>query len=194
MTVPPYATTNPVSEGTTVLFSVTATDPDGDPLTISWTQTAPAQQGTFGTPTQASTTWISPPIAVPSADFSFQVTVTDGKSPLQQQVATVTVSLPAYGADIQPIWDAHCTGCHSSDGALDLTTGKSYGQLVNVVQAGSGSCAGAKRVDTGAPSQSSLLGWLSGSCGTQMPENAGPLSSSEMVKVQSWVLAGAPGP
>ena len=180
--------------GDVVTLSVTATDPDGDPLTIAWTQTAPAQQGTFGTPTQASTTWISPPIGVSSVGFSFRVTVTDGKNPLHEELATVTVTLPAYGADIQPIWDAHCTGCHPSDGQLDLTMGNSYGQLVNVAQVGSGSCAGDKRVDTSMPSQSSLLGWLAGTCGTRMPENAGPLSSSDLVKVQSWVLGGAPGP
>jgi len=190
ITVSPSA---PVA-GDVVTLSVTATDPDGDPLTISWTQTAPAQPGTFGTPSQASTTWISPPIAVPSLAFSFRVTVTDGKNPIQEKLATVTVFLPAYGADIQPIWDAHCTGCHPTAGQLDLTAGNSYGQLVNVAQVGTGSCAGAKRVDTSAPSQSSLLGWLGGTCGTQMPPSPGPLSNSEMVKVQSWVLGGAPGP
>ncbi len=177
--------------GDVVTLSVTASDPDGDPLTIAWTQTSPSQQGTFGTPAKASTTWISPPLGVSSVNFSFRVTVTDGKTPMQEQDVTVAVRLPAYGTDIQPIWNGACTGCHPSDAQLDLTAGNGYGQLVNVVQTSGGSCAGEKRVDTGNPSMSSLLGWLLGTCGTQMPQGAPPLSAGDLVKVQSWVLGGA---
>ncbi len=40
-----------------------------------------------------------------------------------------------YDAIIQPIFDAHCTGCHvgaSPLGGLDLSLGNSYGNLVGV--------------------------------------------------------------
>lgn len=176
--------------GDVVKLSITATDPDGDPLTITWTQPAPSTQGTFGTPTQPSTTWISPPLGVASLNFSLKVTVSDGKATSQEKTLTLTVKLPAYGTDIQPIWNARCTSCHPSDGQLDLRSASSYGQLVNVVQAGGGACAGQKRVDPASAASSSLLGWLTGACGTPMPP-AGPLSAGEQVKVQSWVLGGA---
>src|SRR5678815_4186397 len=39
--------------GEVVTLSITASDPDGDPLTISWVQTSPVSQGTFGSPSSA---------------------------------------------------------------------------------------------------------------------------------------------
>lgn len=176
--------------GDVVTLAITASDPDGDPLTIAWTQPAPLKQGAFSATNQASVTWISPVLSVSTLDFSFQVTVTDGHNPLQTRTVTVPVKAPAYGTDIQAIWDARCTSCHPSSAQLDLTAAQSYGQLVNVAQVTGGPCASEKRVDTSALASSSLLGWLDGSCGTRMPEG-GQLSAGDLVKVQSWVLGGA---
>src|SRR5678815_454584 len=67
--------------GEPVTLSITASDPDGDPLTIAWVQTAPSQQGTFGSPSSASTTWTSPALGVDSLGFNLQVTVSDGHNP-----------------------------------------------------------------------------------------------------------------
>src|SRR5215468_11331068 len=67
--------------GEVVTLSITASDPDGDPLTITWVQTSPVTQGTFGSPTTTTTTWVSPPFGVDSVDFSIQVTVSDGHNP-----------------------------------------------------------------------------------------------------------------
>jgi Bacterial Ig domain len=183
--------TAPVA-GDDVPLSVTATDPDGDPLTIAWTQTAPVIQGTFSSTTIPSIVWRSPPLSSPTVTFSFQVTVSDGHNAPIQRTATVQVKAPGYAADIQPIWDAHCIGCHPSAGSLDLTLGNSWAQLVDQPQSAGGGCAGEKRVDSANPSASSLPKWLSGAtCGPQMPEGNPALAAGDLVKVQSWIDNGA---
>jgi hypothetical protein len=185
----------PVAGGL-VTLSITASDPDGDPLTITWIQTAPSQQGTFGTPSNATTTWFSPVLGVGSLGFSFQVTVSDGHNPSVQRQVTVTIQTPSYGGNVQKIWDAQCMPCHdasqaSMSGQLDLTTGTSYGALVGVDMVKT--CADSKRVVAGAPSTSGLIDRLGGnSCGTQMPPApASPLSAADLVLIQSWIADGA---
>lgn len=179
--------------GEVVTFSVTATDPDGDPLTISWVQTSPSQQGTFATPGSPSTSWISPPLGVDSVDFAIQVSVSDGHNPVQTRQVTVTVSTPSYDAGVQPIWTAQCVSCHGAsnpDGQLTLVTGSSRAALVN--QPMVKSCSDGTRVVPGDPSSSGLMDRLTGnSCGTRMPEGNPALSAGELVRIQSWILRGA---
>jgi Bacterial Ig domain len=181
--------------GEVITLSITATDPDGDPLTISWTQTAPVLQGTFGTPTNASTTWFSPVLSVDALSFSFQVTVSDGHNPAVQRQVTVPVQTPSYGGNVQKIWDAQCMPCHDASqaamsGQLDLTAGTSYGALVG--QAMVKTCSDSTRVVAGDPSTSGLIDRLTGnSCGSQMPEGANPLSAADLTLIQSWIADGA---
>ncbi len=179
--------------GDVVTLAITASDPEGDPLTITWTQTAPAQQGTFGSPARATTTWISPPLGVDSLAFSFQVTVTDGVNPIVQRQVTVPVKTPSYATDVQPIWTAQCTSCHDATqpaGQLDLTASASWGALVD--QPMVKPCTHPTRVVPGSSSTSALMDRLLGtSCGTRMPENAPPLSAGDLILVQSWILRGA---
>jgi len=181
--------------GQLVTLSITASDPDSDPLTITWTQTSPALQGTFGTPTNASTTWFSPVLSVDSLSFSFQVTVSDGHNPTVQRQVTVPIQTPSYDGGVQTIWDAQCMPCHDAtqaamSGQLDLTAGTSYGALVgqNMVN----TCSHTVRVVAGAPSTSGLIDRLSGnSCGTRMPEGGTALSAAELTLIQSWIARGA---
>src|SRR5262245_53302787 len=119
--------------GEPVSFSITASDPDGDPLTIAWTQTMPGTQGTFGSASSASTTWISPPLSVASLPFSFEVSVADGHNPPVKRQVTVTVSTPSYANNVQAIWTAKCVSCHGAtmpDGQLTLVAGSSHAALV----------------------------------------------------------------
>lgn len=188
--------TTPVA-GDVVTLSITASDPDGDPLTIAWLQTSPSVQGIFGSPSNASTTWVSSPFGVDSVPFSFQVTVSDGHTPAQTRQVTVTVATPSYAGDIQPIWNASCTvGCHTGatpDGQLSLDTGSSYAALVGPNMVASCSDGNTLRVDAGYPGSSGLMDKLLGtSCGTRMPEPPNsPLSAAELVMIQSWILRGA---
>ncbi|EPX59290.1 hypothetical protein D187_003194 [Cystobacter fuscus DSM 2262] len=72
------ATPASVNEVASTTLAVTATDPDGDPLTYTWTQTPATPVGTFGTETGSSRTWTAP--AVPAdTTFTLHVTVSDGK-------------------------------------------------------------------------------------------------------------------
>jgi len=190
------STAMPVA-GEVVSLSITATDPDGDPLTIAWTQPTPAQKGTFGSPSNASTTWFSPPLGVDSVPFSIQVSVSDGHNPAEVRQVTVTVSTPSYATDLQAIWNTSCTvSCHKGstpDGQLSLETGSSYAALVGPNMVATCSDGNNVRVDAGVPSASGLMDKLLGtSCGTPMPEPPnGPLSADELVLIQSWILRGA---
>jgi len=183
--------------GEVVTLSITASDPDGDPLTIAWVQTSPTQQGTFGSPSNASTTWFSPQLGVDSVPFAIQVTVSDGHNPAEVRQVTVTVSTPSYANDIQAIWNTSCTvSCHKGsapDGQLSLETGSSYAALVGPNMVASCSDGNTKRVDAGVPSASGLMDKLLGTtCGTPMPEPPnGLLSAAELVMIQSWILRGA---
>jgi hypothetical protein len=178
--------------GEPVTLSITASDPDGDPLTIAWVQTAPSQPGTFGSPSSASTTWTSPALGVDSLGFTLQVTVSDGHNPPAVRQVTVTVSTPSYANDVQPIWTARCVSCHGAtnpDGQLTLVAGSSLAALdQNMV----GACSGKKRVMAGDPSASGLMDKLTGmTCGSRMPEGANPLSAGDLVLIESWILRGA---
>jgi hypothetical protein len=178
--------------GETVTLSITANDPDGDPLTIAWEQTAPSQQGTFGSTSTASTTWISPPLGVASLPFSFQVSVSDGHNPPVVRQVTLTVTMPSYANDIRAIWNSKCMPCHDAtqaDGQLDLTAAVNVA-LVNVAMVHS--CTNTTRVIANQPNSSGLMDKLRGtSCGTRMPEGSNPLSAGELVMIESWILAGA---
>jgi hypothetical protein len=182
--------------GEPVTLSITANDPDGDPLTIAWEQTAPSQQGTFGSTSTASTTWISPPLGVASPStsipFSFQVSVSDGHNPPVVRQVTLTVTMPSYANDIRAIWNSKCMPCHDAthaDGQLDLTAAVNVA-LLNVAMVHS--CSNTTRVIANQPNSSGLMDKLRGtSCGTRMPEGSNPLSAGELVMIESWILAGA---
>jgi cytochrome c553 len=99
------------------------------------------------------------------------------------------------------VFDQHClsAGCHNAQsqaGALNLASGASYDQLVNVtpnnpVAQGSGLL----RVQPLDPSNSFLLVKLTNPGtgeGTRMPQGMDPLSPSDIANIQQWILAGAP--
>jgi hypothetical protein len=180
-------------DGEVVTLSITATDPDGDPLTITWAQTSPVQQGTFSNTDKASTTWFSPALDQDTVNFSFQVSVSDGHNPAAVRQVTIPVSTPSYANDIQAIWTAKCISCHGAsnpDGQLTLVAGSSHAALVG--QPMFRSCSDTVRVVPQDPATSGLVDKLTGSsCGTRMPEGDPPLSAAELVMIESWIRRGA---
>ncbi len=182
--------------GDTGTFSISASDPDGDPLTYSWAQTTPATQGIWvSSTTGSSAQWYSPVVSAQTS-FTLSVSVTDGQSTPVVRTITVPVSVPHYSADIQSIWDTvPCTGCHGSSGGLNLGQTVSYGNLVNASTTYA-QCSTLKRVKPGDPNNSALIRKMEGTtCGSRMPLNANPPYFDQhpglLIRVRSWILAGA---
>ena len=100
------------------------------------------------------------------------------------------------------IFDTRCTSCHSGDytaGALNLSEGKSYGQLVN--RALQFDAANNILVIPADPDNSFLLKKLTGTDlgtindsdykGQQMPLGGPYLSDDEIALIRQWIVAGA---
>ena len=168
-------------------------DPDRDPLTYSWT-TVPPGLGTFSNPRDSVARWRSPDIQADTA-YTLQVTVSDGTASVTRS-AEVPVHVPSYATDIQPIWSPTCTTCHSGSGAaggLNLDASSAYAALVN--KDGSSACGIFPRVVPAQPDESLLVQKLSGdSCGGRMPQldtSYFDRNPGELIRIRSWILAGA---
>lgn len=192
----PTATPGATVAGKAVTLSVAASDPDGDPLAYSWTQTEPAQPlGTFVSGQAAASAVWFPPAISEQVVFRLEVAVSDGIAPAVSDSVAVTATPPSYGSDVQPIWDSNCTSCHGvsfPSGDLSLVQGVSRANLVNVAAL---ACPPLVRVQPGSPEGSALFRTISGNeCGTRMPfsdpgffdRNPGFLTT-----IRSWILAGA---
>jgi len=102
----------------------------------------------------------------------------------------------SYAARIQDIWNKNCAsaGCHTGvkpASSLNLTSGASYGALVNAPAV---SCGGKIRVVPGAVSGSYLINKLTGvgMCnGTQMPKIGTSLPTADLDAIRSWICSGA---
>jgi hypothetical protein len=180
--------------GGTGSFSITASDPDGDTLIYAWSQTAPASQGTFvGSSTGASAQWYSPELGT-QADFTLSVSVRDDLSAPVVRTITFPVTVPHYAADIQSLWSSLCTGCHGTSGGLSLAAG-SHANLVNV-NANAAACNTLPRVAPNDPANSVLVRKVSGTaCGNRMPRNNPTYfdtNPGQLIRIRSWILAGAP--
>lgn len=99
-----------------------------------------------------------------------------------------------YGTEIQPIFEARCTGCHvAGSSLLDLSADASLGQLV---ERPSVADPAQVRVVPGRPVDSLL--WRKLLCsdpglGAPMPPGL-PLSLFQRALINDWILAGANGP
>lgn len=94
-----------------------------------------------------------------------------------------------YDTQIQPIWNSYCVNCHtaSHNSGLNLTTGNSYNELVDV-PAQNANYGGALLVTSGDPSASVLYNKISntGTYGGVMPPS-GQMSTSNIALVETWI-------
>lgn len=110
---------------------------------------------------------------------------------LSGQAFTPAVNFTA----IQDIFSANCTGCHrastTNNGGLDLTSGNSYGELVDQPSL---FAAGLKLVDPGSPSRSYLFEKINSATpqqGTRMrPTDSLPLVDQALIR--DWIAQLAP--
>jgi hypothetical protein len=110
-----------------------------------------------------------------------------------------SASGPTFSVQIQQqILTPACVPCHSDDnrtasGGLNLKSGTSYSQLVNVASNGK---SGAVRVIPGNPSGSYLVQKLEGAAdivGLRMPRNGPPyLTDAQVAVIRQWIQNGAP--
>ena len=96
----------------------------------------------------------------------------------------------SFAADVQPIFDASCVGCHGvgGNGGLDLRQGASHANLVGAAATGSSLL----RVQPGDPAASWLYLKLTGAqdAGTEMPPGS-PLPAAQIDHVRVWIEEGA---
>ncbi len=96
---------------------------------------------------------------------------------------------PTHDTDIQPIWNANCTGCHPSNAGLSLTSG--FAALVNVASSQSSK----DRVEPCLIADSYLWHKLNGTqADVGGSDDAMPLSGSmesdEMDLIEAWINEG----
>ena len=103
----------------------------------------------------------------------------------------VQLSGPAKFSDIQAqIFNAHCTSCHSGStptGDLNLSSGKAYTNLVNVISTSSS----LSRVKPGDSGNSYLIHRLEELNGESIMPPTGNLAASHITLIVKWIDEGA---
>jgi hypothetical protein len=101
----------------------------------------------------------------------------------------------SFSADVQPIFDAHCIGCHRQFGEadLDLRAGLSYGETVGQVTRSYAPAVRVKPVDLDASVLfQKVIG--SGAFGGVMPppgQGSPPVTPEGIEMIRAWILEGA---
>jgi len=211
--------TTPVADTTPPTFGgVTGAAVTGNMITLSWTaasdnaslpanliykiyQASTAGGENYATPshtTTAGATSFQIMNLTPGLTYFFVVRAQDesGNTSSNTQERSGVAVTPTFAANVQPLLTANCTsGCHAgvvpSDG-LDLSAGKSYGNMVNVA---SGGCPTVKRVVPSQSGSSYVVHKLNGTStgcfsGGRMPVG-GALTAAQMITVTGWINAGA---
>ncbi len=168
-----------ITAGQAVSFTGTATDPNGDAVTVLWT---------FGD--GATSTLLTPGNHTYAAAGAYTVTLTatDSKGLKDPAPPTRTITVTAVGpaaptlTQLQTtIFTASCIGCHSAGGSagMNLTAGNSYANLVNVPA----TTLPGMRVVPGSPSTSALV--------TQLASGHRSVSAANQSLISAWITAGA---
>lgn len=184
---------NGVSAPFTGSLSITGTN-FGIGMTLSIT----SSQGTQPiTPTTVTSTQISvTSVSINSAPTERYVTVNilSGVSTVASTTMGVASASKTLAADIQPIFNTYCTGCHGSNGNLSLSIGNSASNLIQTTSSG---CSGRLRVKAGDPriTSSFLIDKLTSNspCGGGIKMTGSPtaITQTEIDAIINWVAGGA---
>lgn len=177
-----------ITAGQSVTFAGSASDPDGDEVSVLWN---------FGD--GVSSTLLDPGAHtyVTAGTFTVTFTVTDSKGlsdpTPDSRIITVNPTATATLSRVQSeIFDLFCIGCHPPNAGLDLERGNSHGNLVNVPSTQQPALV---RVKPGDPDASYLYRKITGGpgiSGSRMPQGGPFLSTERTQLLRDWILAGAP--
>ena len=166
-----------IAAGESVFFAGSASDPDGDPVTVLWD---------FGD--GITSTSLNPGNHTYSSEGAFTVTLTatDSHGLSDPTPPTRTITVTAAGSTLtqiqNQIFTPACASCHgggSPSAGLDLQAGQSYSNLVNVPA----STEPGTRVIPYDPDNSVLVTFLEGGHRNR--------PQSEIDLIRGWITAGA---
>lgn len=167
-----------ITAGQSVTFAGTASDPDGDTVTVVWT---------FGD--GATSTLLSPGAHTyaTAGTYTVTLTATDSKGLADPAPPTRTITVTAGGTaptltQLQTtIFTPLCTGCHGvgGDAGMNLTAGSAYSNLVNVPA----TTRPGLRVVPGDPGASALV--------AQLASGHRSVSAANQALISAWISAGA---
>ena len=172
----------------TLHLAATATDPNDDALTYSWSITS-GPEGAILRASAADATFSGP-----AGDYTLTLSVEDGHGGNNSLDFPVSVSgaVCQVAAAVQQIFTQRCTPCHTtgSSGGLHLDPATaSFANLVGVHVASS-ACNTRTRVVPGDAASSYIIAKLRGAsdiCGLRMPRNLPPLPEEEIQTIEAWI-------
>lgn len=165
-----------ITAGQAVSFAGSASDPDGDPVTVMWS---------FGD--GGSSASLSPGshsyAAAGTYTATFTATDSRGLADPTPDRRTITVTAPSVTLTTlqSTVFTPACSGCHgrNGDAGMDLRAGQSYSNLVNV----RATSQSGTRVIPGDPSNSVLVKKLASGHRSR--------PTAEQQQIRNWILAGA---
>ncbi len=101
--------------------------------------------------------------------------------------AAAVLAAVDYSADIQPLLQKRCGGCHGGDARMGDLSISTYDLLIRGGKHGSGAVAGK-------PDDSPLYTYIIGKSSPKMPMDGTSLADGEIALVKMWIEAGAKGP
>jgi mono/diheme cytochrome c family protein len=168
--------------------AVTATDPDGDELTYTWSIVSGPEGGSLRTAGADAT------FSGAAGDYALGLSVGDGHGgeaalsfPIHVSAATCEVP-----ADVYAIFAAGCSPCHTTGTSGGLGLGSptaAYANLVGVASS-SAACSSRVRAIPGDSASSYVIAKLRGEtgiCGSPMPRNRPALPEEQIASIAAWI-------
>lgn len=134
----------------------------------------------------------------PGATYYFVVRAKDAAGNIDTNTVerNVKTAAPTLSGDVQPIFNANCTGgCHGAGAAGGLDLSSASASYANMVGVASKQSPTTQRVQANQPDKSylmiKLLGMGTGFTGARMPKGKPPLSTADTDVVKNWIAGGA---